>query len=104
MVHGPTAVRWTWPWSVTVQLPLAAKLSGRLQVVRAPTVKSPSTPQILVVTSGSGMVATEHEQLEINVGDVVHIKAGERHWHGAKADTTMGHITITAVGGQAAWG
>src|ERR1700688_3130590 len=49
--------------------------------------------QILVVTSGSGMVATEHEQHEINVGDVVHIKAGERHWHGAKADTTMGHIT-----------
>ena len=44
--------------------------------------------QILVVTSGSGMVATEHEKHEINVGDVVHIKAGERHWHGAKADTT----------------
>jgi quercetin dioxygenase-like cupin family protein len=60
--------------------------------------------QILVVTSGSGMVATEHEQQEINVGDVVHIKAGERHWHGAKANTTMGHITITAVGGQAKWG
>src|SRR5277367_5304452 len=60
--------------------------------------------QVLVVTSGSGMVATEHEQHEINVGDVVHIKAGERHWHGAKADTTMGHITITAVGGQATWG
>jgi quercetin dioxygenase-like cupin family protein len=56
--------------------------------------------QILVVTSGSGMVATEHEQREINVGDVVHIKAGERHWHGAKADTTMGHITITLVGSQ----
>jgi quercetin dioxygenase-like cupin family protein len=50
------------------------------------------------------MVATEHEQHEINVGDVVHIKAGERHWHGAKANTTMGHITITAVGGQATWG
>jgi hypothetical protein len=28
-------------------------------------------------------------------------KAGERHWHGAKADTTMGHITITLVGSQA---
>jgi quercetin dioxygenase-like cupin family protein len=46
--------------------------------------------QVLVVTSGSGKVATEHEQREINVGDVVHIKAGERHWHGATADTTMG--------------
>ena len=46
----------------------------------------------------------ETEEREINVGDVVHIKAGERHWHGAKADTTMGHITVTAVGGEAIWG
>jgi quercetin dioxygenase-like cupin family protein len=60
--------------------------------------------QILVVTSGSGIVATENEEHEITVGDVVHIKAGERHWHGAKANTTMGHITITAVGSKAAWG
>ena len=60
--------------------------------------------QILIVTSGSGLVATETEQREINVGDVAHIKAGERHWHGAKADTTMGHITITMVGGKATWG
>jgi hypothetical protein len=35
---------------------------------------------------------------------VVHIKSGERHWHGAKSDTTMGHITITLVGSQAAHG
>lgn len=47
------------------------------------------------------MVVTEHEQREINVGDVVHIKAGERHWHGAKADTTMEHITIMLAGSQA---
>src|SRR5438045_9635670 len=60
--------------------------------------------QILVVTSGSGMVATEHDQEEINVGDVVHSKAGERQWHGGKANSTLGHITITAVGGQAKWG
>jgi quercetin dioxygenase-like cupin family protein len=59
--------------------------------------------QILVVTHGSGMVADEQEEKEINVGDVVHIKAGEKHWHGAKADTTMGHITITQVGSKATW-
>ena len=40
--------------------------------------------QILIVTSGTGMVATENEEREITVGDVVHIKAGERHWHGAR--------------------
>jgi quercetin dioxygenase-like cupin family protein len=56
--------------------------------------------QILVVTSGRGIVATDKEEREIAVGDVVHIKAGERHWHGAKADTTMSHITVTTVGSQ----
>jgi quercetin dioxygenase-like cupin family protein len=60
--------------------------------------------QVLIVTSGVGIVATETEEREIKVGDVAHIKAGERHWHGAKADTTMGHITITLVGSVAKWG
>jgi quercetin dioxygenase-like cupin family protein len=59
--------------------------------------------QILVVTHGSGIVATEHEEREINVGDVAHVKAGEKHWHGARADTTMGHITVTLVGSKATW-
>jgi quercetin dioxygenase-like cupin family protein len=56
--------------------------------------------QILVVTAGRGMVATEKEEREITVGDIVHIKAGERHWHGAKADSPMSHITITTVGSK----
>jgi len=56
--------------------------------------------QILIITAGSGIVATEHNEREVTVGDVVHIKAGERHWHGAKADTTMSHITITATGSE----
>jgi quercetin dioxygenase-like cupin family protein len=59
--------------------------------------------QLLVVTSGSGFVATEHEQKPIKVGDVVHIKAGERHWHGAGANSTMGHITITLANSQASF-
>jgi 4-carboxymuconolactone decarboxylase len=56
--------------------------------------------QILVITAGSGVVATEQEEQEVTVGDVVHIKAGERHWHGAKANTTMSHITITTAGAE----
>ena len=56
--------------------------------------------QILVVTAGRGVVATEHEERDIAVGDVVHIKAGEKHWHGAKKDTTLSHITITTTGSQ----
>lgn len=56
--------------------------------------------QILVVTAGRGTVATEKEEREITVGEVVHIKAGERHWHGAKADSPMSHITVTTMGGK----
>ena len=59
--------------------------------------------QILVVTHGTGIVANEEGEHEIGVGDVVHVKAGEKHWHGAKADTTMGHITVTLVGSKATW-
>jgi quercetin dioxygenase-like cupin family protein len=56
--------------------------------------------QILVVTAGRGMVASESEEREIVAGDIVHIKAGERHWHGAKADSSMSHITVTTTGSK----
>jgi quercetin dioxygenase-like cupin family protein len=56
------------------------------------------TDQILVVTAGRGFAATETERREITVGDIVHIKAGERHLHGALADTPLSHITVTTVG------
>ena len=63
-----------------------------------------SCDQILVVTGGKGMVAANGEELEITVGDVVHIKAGERHWHGAKADSPMSHITVTVPGSRSTHG
>ena len=50
---------------------------------------------------GDSSTADEQQEIEIGVGDVVHIKAGENHWHGAKADTEMGHITITLAGSTA---
>ena len=56
------------------------------------------TDQILVITTGNGIVANEHEQLEVAVGDVVQILPGENHWHGAAADSYMAHITIVGVG------
>jgi quercetin dioxygenase-like cupin family protein len=54
--------------------------------------------QILVVTAGKGKVATEAEERDITVGDIVHIRAGEKPWHGATAETPMSHITVTTVG------
>ena len=60
--------------------------------------------QILVVTSGKGRVATAAEEREITVGEIVHIKAGERHWHGATANSTMSHITVTIPGSKSTHG
>ena len=79
-------------------------LNGRTDDISIWWTHTQNCDQVLIVTSGSGMVPNEREQREIKVGDVVHIKAGERHWHGAKTDTTMGHITITLVGSQATRG
>ncbi len=36
--------------------------------------------QILVVTAGKGIAASEQGEREITVGDVVHIKAGEQYF------------------------
>ena len=55
-----------------------------------------TSDQILVITQGVGMVGTETEEYEVAVGDIVHIRKGENHWHGAKAESYMSHITITA--------
>src|SRR5499426_1362274 len=44
-----------------------------------------SSDQVLFVTAGKGIIATETEQQVIGVGDVVHISAEEKHWHGATA-------------------
>jgi quercetin dioxygenase-like cupin family protein len=54
-----------------------------------------SSDQILVVTAGSGLVATRDGQQEIGVGDVAFIPAGEAHWHGAAPGTDMTHWSIT---------
>ena len=52
--------------------------------------------QILIVTSGKGIIATEKEEKVITVGDVVFIPADEIHWHGAAPDSEFSHIYINA--------
>lgn len=59
-----------------------------------------TSDQILIITEGTGVVATEHEQRTVSAGDIVLIPAGENHWHGAPGDTPMAHITIQAKGSQ----
>ena len=59
-----------------------------------------SGDQVLIITSGIGIVATDDEQVEVRLGDVIHIPAGEKHWHGARAESAMSHITVTAKDSQ----
>lgn len=52
--------------------------------------------QILHVTAGRGWVCKDGEAPQpIRTGDVVWIAAGERHWHGAAADSYMIHMATT---------
>ncbi len=56
--------------------------------------------QILIVTGGKGIVATESSQQLITAGDVVLIPAGEKHWHGATDDHDFSHIYFFRKGCQ----
>ena len=57
-----------------------------------------TTDQILIVTAGEGIIATEHEERAVRAGDVAYIPAGERHWHGAKPGMDMTHLAILGSG------
>jgi quercetin dioxygenase-like cupin family protein len=57
-----------------------------------------SSEQVLFVTAGKGIIATETHQEVIRVGDIAHIPAEEKHWHGATSDSSFSHIALTAKG------
>jgi len=51
--------------------------------------------QTLIVTSGSGWIQEWGKQKQtIRAGDVVNIKAGVKHWHGATDKTAMVHLAV----------
>jgi 4-carboxymuconolactone decarboxylase len=53
-----------------------------------------SSDQVLFVTAGKGIIATKARQEVISVGDVVHIPAEEKHWHGVTPDSSFSHIAL----------
>ena len=57
-----------------------------------------TTDQVLVATSGTGFVATNHERYLLEPGDIAFVPAGTRHWHGANPDTTFTHLSILTPG------
>ncbi len=59
-----------------------------------------SSDQVLLVTAGTGIVATDREQRTVTVGDLIFVPAGEKHWHGATKESAFSHISLTAHGSK----
>lgn len=57
--------------------------------------------QILIVTEGKGIVATEKEEITVGPGDVIYIPAGEKHWHGAVKGSTFSHFYVQSPDSKA---
>jgi quercetin dioxygenase-like cupin family protein len=59
--------------------------------------------QTLYVMDGRGLVqARGRKMAELNPGDVIFAPDGEEHWHGARPDHFMTHLSITE--GAPSWG
>jgi len=54
--------------------------------------------QVLVVTEGTGIVATEHEEQTVTAGTIIYIPANEMHSHGATKDSAFAHLSIQTPG------
>jgi quercetin dioxygenase-like cupin family protein len=58
--------------------------------------------QVLYVTHGRGLLWSEEGHgAVLEPGDVAHIPAGERHWHGGAPDSFLLHLAISV--GQTEW-
>jgi quercetin dioxygenase-like cupin family protein len=55
--------------------------------------------QILICTAGEGWYQEEgKDPVSLTAGKVIVIKAGVKHWHGAKADSWFSHISLGVPG------
>lgn len=58
--------------------------------------------QMLLVTAGEGWYQEwEKPAQKLKAGDVVHIPAGVKHWHGAATDSWFQHLAIEVPGENA---
>lgn len=86
---------------VTIQSLIGPELSKYFMIRQVnfdPAVRnkfhSHSIDQVLIVTEGKGIVATEQEEVVVRPGDVIFIPAGEKHWHGAAPDSAFSHLYV----------
>lgn len=87
--------------TVTRQLLIDHNLTGGLGVVMVHfsrgarlNLHTHSGEQILFVTEGKGIIATEKEEYVVTPGTVIYIPPGEAHWHGATSETSFSHIAL----------
>jgi len=59
---------------------------------------SHDSEQFLYVTEGRGIVAAKEREYIVTPGFMVYIPAGENHWHGATAQSSMTHLNIQRAG------
>ena len=52
--------------------------------------------QVLIVTEGKGIVATDKEEILVGPGDMIFIAAEEKHWHGAVEGSTFSHLVVAS--------
>ena len=57
-----------------------------------------TSDQILFVVKGTGIVASESEEVQISEGDTAFIPAGEKHWHGSTPASDFSHVALTVPG------
>ena len=53
---------------------------------------------VVYVTEGTGIVATEREEITVMPGTVIYIPAGERHRHGATEEAAASQIAVMPPG------
>ena len=61
---------------------------------------SHTVEQVLIVTEGKGIVATEKEETNVVPGDVIFIPPGEKHWHGAVNGQVFSHLFVMSPGSK----
>ena len=86
---------------VTMQLIVDTELSKKFRIAQVNFDRgvrnkfhSHTIEQILIVTEGEGIVATDNEEVTVVPGDIIFIPAGEKHRHGAAEGSTFSHLYV----------
>jgi quercetin dioxygenase-like cupin family protein len=92
---------------VTMQPVVGSELSKRFMVRQVNFGRgvrnkfhSHTIEQVLIVTEGKGIVATDKEEVTVGPGDIIFIPAGEKHWHGAAKGAVFSHLYVMSPDSQ----